>query len=83
MENEKDTPRQLLFLEPVNKDSSEEELVKRLIIRLESLGFNIIGNFLVEGNVVGRLRQYNIKSNLNDDLRGIYGGGGVSISNVQ
>ena len=54
MENEKDTPRQLLFLEPVNKDSSEEELVKRLIIRLESLGFNIIGNFLVEGNVVGR-----------------------------
>ncbi len=77
MENEKDTLRQLLFLEPVNKDSSEEELVKRLIIRLESLGFNIIGNFLVEGNVVGRLRQYNIKSNLNDDLRGIYGGGGV------
>ena len=77
MENEKDTPRQLLFLEPVNKDSSEEELVKRLIIRIESLGFNIIGNFLVEGNVVGRLRQYNIKSNLNDDLRGIYGGGGV------
>ena len=67
MENEKDTPRQLLFLEPVNKDSCEEELVKRLIIRLESLGFNIIGNFLVEGNVVGRLRQYNIKSNLNDD----------------
>ena len=82
MENEKDTPRQLLFLEPVNKDSSEEELVKRLIIRLESLGFNIIGNFLVEGNVVGRLRQYNIKSNLNDDLRGIYGGGGVRLSLV-
>ena len=82
MENEKDTPRQLLFLEPVNKDSSEEELVKRLIIRLESLGFNIIGNFLVEGNVVGRLRQYNIKSNLNDDLRGIYGGGGVRLSFV-
>ena len=79
MENEKDTPRQLLFLEPVNKDSSEEELVKRLIIRLESLGFNIIGNFLVEGNVVGRLRQYNIKSNLNDDLRGIYGGGGGTL----
>ena len=77
MENEKDTPRQLLFLEPVNKDSSEEELVKRLIIRIDSLGFNIIGNFLVEGNVLGRLRQYNIKSNLNDDLRGIYGGGGV------
>ena len=82
MENEKDTPRQLLFLEPVNKDSSEEELVRRLIIRLESLGFNIIGNFLVEGNVVGRLRQYNIKSNLNDDLRGIYGGGGVRLSLV-
>ena len=43
MENEKDTSKQLLFLEPVNKDTNEDELIERLIIRLESLGFNIIG----------------------------------------
>ena len=43
MENEKDTSKQLLFLEPVNKDSNEEEVLERLIIRLETLGFNIIG----------------------------------------
>ena len=43
MENEKDTSKQLLFLEPVNKDNNEDELLERLIIRLESLGFNIIG----------------------------------------
>ena len=43
MENEKDTSKQLLFLEPVNTDNNEEELLERLIIRLESLGFNIIG----------------------------------------
>ena len=43
MENEKDTSKQLLFLELVNKDSNEEEALKRLIIRLESVGFNIIG----------------------------------------
>ena len=43
MENEKDTSKQLLFLEPVNKDTNEDELIERLIIRLEPLGFNIIG----------------------------------------
>ena len=43
MENEKKSSKQLLFLEPVNKDSNEDELIERLIIRLESLGFNIIG----------------------------------------
>ena len=43
MENKKDTSKQLLFLEPVNKDSNEEELLERLIARLQSLGFNIIG----------------------------------------
>ena len=43
MENKKDTSKQLLFLEPVNKDSNEEEVLERLIIRLETLGFNIIG----------------------------------------
>ena len=43
MENKKDTSKQLLLLEPVNKDSNEEEVLERLIIRLETLGFNIIG----------------------------------------
>ena len=43
MVNEKDTSKQILFLEPVNKDSNEEELLQRLVVRLESLGFNIIG----------------------------------------
>ena len=43
MENEKDTSKQLLFLEPVNKDSNEDELIERLISRLQFLGFNIIG----------------------------------------
>ena len=43
MENEKDTSKQLLFLEPVNKDSNEDELLEKLIVKLESLGFNIIG----------------------------------------
>ena len=43
MEKEKDTSKQLLFLEPVNKDSNEDELLQKLIARLESLGFNIIG----------------------------------------
>ena len=42
MEKEKDTSKQLLFLEPVNKDTDEEELLERLIARLQSLGFNII-----------------------------------------
>ena len=43
MENEKDTSKKILFLEPVNKDSNEEELLQRLVVRLEALGFNIIG----------------------------------------
>ena len=42
MENEKDTSKKLLFLEPVNNESDEEELLRRLIARLEALGFNII-----------------------------------------
>ena len=44
MEKEKDTSKQLLFLEPVNKVSNEDELLQKLIARLESLGFNIIGS---------------------------------------
>ena len=43
MENEKETSKHLLFLEPVNIDTDEEELLERLIARLHSLGFNIIG----------------------------------------
>ena len=43
MENEKDTSRQLMFLEAVSKDADTEDLVKRLILKLESIGFNIIG----------------------------------------
>ena len=43
MENEKDTSKQLMFLESVNKDSNEDELLQRLVVRLEALGFNIIG----------------------------------------
>ena len=43
MENEKDTSKQLLFLEPVNKDTNEDELIEKLMIRLGSLGLNIIG----------------------------------------
>ncbi len=39
---EKDTSKQLLFLEPVNKDSNEDELLEKLIVKLETLGFNII-----------------------------------------
>jgi len=43
MENEKDTSKQLLFLEPINRASNEDELIERLIVWLELLGFNIIG----------------------------------------
>ena len=42
MDNEKDSSKKLLFLEPVNNESDEEELLRRLIARLEALGFNII-----------------------------------------
>ena len=43
MENEKDISRQLMFLETVSNDTDTEELVERLILKLESFGFNIIG----------------------------------------
>ena len=43
MKNEKDTSRQLMFLEPVSNDTDTEELVERLILKLETFGFNIIG----------------------------------------
>ena len=43
MENEKDTSRQLMFLEPVNADTDVDHLFERLVLKLESFGFNIIG----------------------------------------
>ena len=42
MENEKNTSKRLLFLEPVDENSDEEELLKRLILKLETLGINVI-----------------------------------------
>lgn len=42
MENNEDASRQLMFVEPVNKDTDTEELLLRLIKKLESIGFNII-----------------------------------------
>ena len=36
--------KQLLFVEPVNENRNEDELTKRLVKRLEALGFNIIDN---------------------------------------
>ena len=43
MENKKETSRRLIFLEPVNNYTDTEELVERLISKLESFGFNIFG----------------------------------------
>ena len=43
MENEKDTPKQLMFLEPVNENTDNDQLLERLVQKLESFGFNIIG----------------------------------------
>jgi hypothetical protein len=42
MENKKNTSRQLMFLEPVNKHTDTEELVEKLALKLESFGFNIV-----------------------------------------
>ena len=42
MDNEKDSSKKLLFLEPVNNESDEEELLSRLIAKLEATGFKII-----------------------------------------
>ena len=41
MKNEKNA-KQLLFLEAVNKNTDEEQLIEKLIRKLEKLGFNII-----------------------------------------
>ena len=42
MENEKNTLKRLLFLEPVNENSDVENLLERLILKLEALGVNVI-----------------------------------------
>ena len=41
MKNEKNS-KQLLFLEAVNKNTDEQQLIEKLIRKLETLGFNII-----------------------------------------
>ena len=43
MENKYNTSKHLMFLEPVSKDTDTEELVERLVLKLESFGFKIIG----------------------------------------
>ena len=42
MEINKNTSKQLMFLEPVDENSNEEELLERLILKLEALGVNVI-----------------------------------------
>ena len=41
MKNKKNS-KELLFLEAINKNTDEEQLIQKLIIKLETLGFNII-----------------------------------------
>ena len=43
MENKYDTSKHLMFLEPVSKDTDTDQLLERLVIKLESFGFKIIG----------------------------------------
>ena len=43
MEDKKDNSRQLIFLESVSMDTNAEQLVERIILKLESFGFNIFG----------------------------------------
>ena len=42
MGNKNFTSKRLMFVEPVNKNSDVEELLERLIIKLEALGVNVI-----------------------------------------
>ena len=42
MENKNYTSKRQLFVEPVNKNSDMEELLERLILKLEALGVNVI-----------------------------------------
>ena len=41
MENKKENARQLIFLEPVSSNSDVEDLLNKLVLKLEALGFNI------------------------------------------
>ena len=41
MDKKKENSRQLMFLDPVNSDSDEEELFHKLVLKLEALGFDI------------------------------------------
>ena len=41
MKNKKENSRQLMFLEPVNRNSDVEELLHKLVLKLEAMGFNI------------------------------------------
>ena len=41
MKNEKNS-KELLFLQAVDKNTDEEQLIQKLINKLEALGFNII-----------------------------------------
>ena len=42
MGNKNFTTKQLMFVEPVNKNSDVEELLERLILKLEALGVTVI-----------------------------------------
>ena len=42
MENNDKNKKELLFLEPFDKDTSEEEQLEKLVKILESLGFKVI-----------------------------------------
>ena len=42
MRNKNFTSMQLMFVEPVNKNSDVEELLERIILKLKALGVNVI-----------------------------------------
>ena len=42
MRNKNFTSKRLMFVEPVNKNSDVEELLERLILKLETMGVNVI-----------------------------------------
>ncbi len=42
MGNKNVTSKRLMFVEPVNKNSDVEELLERLILKLETMGVNVI-----------------------------------------
>ena len=42
MRNKNFTSKRLMFVEPVYKNSDVEELLERLILKLETMGVNVI-----------------------------------------